>query len=91
LVSEQRVKVQCEGGNVIIPGKQVLVTGAFLRNDTAWIGSTAIPAHWVGGRIRRFQLEFTAPDSLAPGSYPFYVTNDLGKSNVANVVVGQAE
>jgi len=91
LMSEQRVKVLCEGGNVIIPGKQVQITGFFLRQDTVWIGSTVIPAHWVEGRIRRFQLEFTAPDSLTPGTYPLYVTNELGKTTVGNVVVGQAE
>jgi hypothetical protein len=85
-------KILCNGGGVVIPGKEVRVEAfGLLRTNTVWIGATSVAAPWDEHQPRAFYLYFTAPASLAPGTYPFYITNELGKSDVLTVTVGAAQ
>lgn len=57
----------------------------FTSNNIVTIGSTKVDggeADFLG-----FQLYFTVPTSLAPGTYPLFVTSDLGETNHVTVTV----
>jgi hypothetical protein len=85
-------KILCEGGPTIIPGKHVRIEGSgFLPKNTIWIGSTSATGVSTYGRVSRFYMEFETPESLTPGTYPIYVTNGYGKSNILTVTVSSPQ
>jgi len=86
----------------IAPGQLVhMFAEGYLTENTVWIGSTSTTGRISGGRMTvlcssdprslfRPCLDFTAPASLAPGTYPIYFTNELGKSNILTITVSEA-
>lgn len=74
----------------LVPGQRVSVTGGgFTSNNTVWIGTTNVAAK-SDDRFPQYGLNFSVPVSLQTGSYPLYVTNELGKTNVITAIVVEA-
>jgi hypothetical protein len=62
-------------------GQRIRLVGVgFTSHNTVWIGSASLDSE-ADDRYPQYQLYFTIPRSLEPGSYALSVTNDLGKSN----------
>jgi uncharacterized protein (TIGR03437 family) len=75
-----------DSADPIFPGQVVRIVGnGFTSNNFVTIGATKVAggaADFVG-----FQLYFTVPTSLAPGTYPLFVTSDLGETNRVTITV----
>jgi hypothetical protein len=68
-------------------GQRIRLVGVgFTFHNTVWIGSTSVESE-ADDRYPQYGLYFTIPDSLAAGTYPLYVTNDLGKSNQITLIL----
>jgi IPT/TIG domain len=74
------------------PGQKVWVTGSgFLRENTIWFGTRAVPLELLGDIPGTLSLgspgmlRLVIPDSLPPGTYDLYVSNAAGKSNLIQV------
>ncbi len=82
--------ILCNGNSVILPGNEVRVRviAGLLPTNTVWLGTSSLAGVWRNSSPNDNYLYFTAPASLAPGQYPFYVTNELGKSDMYTVTVG---
>ncbi len=75
----------------VVPGQRIRVVGAgFTSHNTVWIGSTNAESE-PDDRLPQFEFYFTIPNSLSAGTYPFWVTNDLGKSNEITLTLSTSD
>jgi len=72
-------------------GQRIRLVGVgFTSHNTVWIGSTSVDSE-ADDRYPQYGLYFTIPDSLAAGTYPLYVSNDLGKSNEITLILSVSD